>query len=480
MRDALHFFRKDVRHLWPGILPVLAVTALEGWMNATFATAIQLPMAWLWILSCAYLGASAIQEERLPGHEQYWLTRPIARWRLLLAKVLFLVVFLALPQLVAQALALLVNGISPLRHVGGLLCTGLLFSMAIGLAVAALASVTESLLRFLYALLALAGIEILGVVLAGPGTWGSLEWIRESAIAAVVLAAAVTVLILQYARRQTTWARGVVAVAIALVAGAPFADLWSAAFTIQSTFRYRVNPSGLRIAFDSMAHGPKSYSIGAYSPRLREEGIAIPIVVTGIPSGAAVISERIAAAIDAPGGQSWRSPWTETGGLAGMNPLEDERVIRADGPVWQYLNVDPAFYRAVKDTPADLHTSVALTLIGAAQSAPLAGPGPLGGRCTVQPGPRDSLIVICAWPLGSPARAYIHAKSLESLLRPSGSYSPYPTDGSLWHRAATAFSAPPEPLELTLETWQAVAHFERHLDIPAIRLRDYVVRRVTE
>lgn len=493
MREALHIFRKDVRHLWPGILLVLAVTALEGWLNTAALNPLQSAVGLLWALSCMYLGASVIYEERLPGHEQYWLTRPYCWRRLLLAKMLFLVVFLALPQLVSQSIALAANGVSPLAHLTGLLCTSLFFGTGVGLAVAALAAVTGNLLQFMWAILPLATVEFLSLILADPGKWrwGNVEWIRDSAIAAAVLAAAAIILILQYSRRKTIWSRGVLAVTILLVSAAPFLGNWHMAFAIQTGLHKRTDPSGIRISFESAGRRLSGYGIGAFSPTRQEEGIAIPILVTGIPAGVQIIGERIAAAIEAPGGRSWRSAWTATGGLAGVNPLEDSRLIRADGPSWQYLNVDRSFYRAVKDTPVEIHTSVALTLLGDPQSAPLAAQGrtrdlPRGGLCYVGQGLRSNLIVSCTWPMRAPARAYVAARSvqtgqaLESLLTPAGSYSPYPTSGSVWDQAAAMFSAPPEPLELKLETWQALAHFERDLDIPAIRLSDYVVRRITD
>lgn len=448
MREALHIFRKDVGHLWPGILLVLAITALECVMNAAFVTLnpFQPVGAALWFLSCAYLVTSVIQEERLPGHEQYWLTRPIHRRQLALSKLLFLVVFLALPELVLQSVALAVNGVSPLRHAGELFRMSFLFSIGFGVAIAALAAVTGSLVQFLYAVLPLAGIEIVASVLSDPRKW---RW-DDSAMGTVVLAAAAIVLAVQYSRRRTAWARGLLAVAILAATAAPFRN----PSQLPSSPIVRISP------------GPPARPTNQFN-----SGIAIPIVVTGLPARTRIISERIASTISAPGGKSWQSGWSLNSNIAGRNPLEDERAIRADGPGWTYLAVDRAFYQAVKDTPVEVHISIALALLGQPESAPLTFPGLTGhlpgdGLCSVDPGPFRSLTANCAWPLGSPARAYITAGSLESLLAPAASYS-------LWHRAATVFSSPPEPRELRLETWQALAHFESDLDFHSIRLSDY-------
>ena len=67
MRQALIIFRKDVRHLWPGILMMLLFAGLEGWLNAG---PLQPAMLALWALSCMYLAASAVHQESLTGHQQ--------------------------------------------------------------------------------------------------------------------------------------------------------------------------------------------------------------------------------------------------------------------------------------------------------------------------------------------------------------------------------------------------------------------------
>jgi hypothetical protein len=76
------------------------------------------------------------------------------------------------------------------------------------------------------------------------------------------------------------------------------------------------------------------------------------------------------------------------------------------------------------------------------------------------------------------AKSSRSGQTFASLLS-TGFGSPYPMDGSVWERTSTLFSVP-ATLEMQLETWQAVARFERDLDIPQIRLSDYAVRRITD
>jgi hypothetical protein len=496
MREALLIFRKDVRHLWPRSVPLLAVTALWGWMECgLIANPVLGLLRGVWLLWAAFLGASAIHQEQLSGHQQYWLTRPYSRRHLLLAKGLFLAIFAVLPVLVMQAVSLSVNGLPPLRYVPLLLSTALIFAGGAALIVAALASVTGNLVQLLWGFLPAAGVVILGFVVAGTKDntwrWDGLEWIRNSALAAVVLAASIAVLLLQYSLRKTAASRCLLGGAILIAATGPFLGTWHGAWAIECTLSGRqLDGAAARMAFDPAIRPTVSFADAIYSPHLGEAGINLPILVTGIPAGTEVVSERIAARIDAPGGNSWTSEWTRVGGVYSARPLEDPRVIRGDGHSWQYVNVDEAFYRAVKDTPVHVHTTVALTLLGERKTAPLATRDrtrhlPDEGICHLAPGPFQSLMVFCAWPARAPVRSYVLARSLrngQSLasLLTTGFSSPYSMDGSVWERASTLFSPPPEPLEMQLETWQAVARFDRELDLPQIRLADYVVRRITD
>jgi len=504
MREALLILRKDVRHLWPRIVVVVGFAAVEGLLGAESPAGnpIQILLTWLWAVSCVYLAASAVQEERPPGHEQYWLTRPISRGRLLLAKVLLLAVFAGLPRVAAQAAVLATHRVSPLRHVA-LLGFIAVFSMGIALAAAALAAVTGSLMQFLWVLLPIAALEILSLMGFGRDlNWDNVAWIRSGALGALVLLAAIAILMVQYLRRKTGLSGGILAAAVAIVALGPFLGSWHAAFALQGKLARQIDPSAVRISFEPSQPAAGKYTAD-FGPPLA--GIDLPVGITGIPPGTHLISERIATTIEAPGGNTWRSGWTSTGAIANPEPLDDSRVIRGDGPYRGHLYVDAEFYRAVKDTLVHLHASVAFTLLGEAQSAPISASGrthlPGDGICQAAPvmmsrvqyraGREEffnNLLVYCVWPGQAPARADVQTRSLNlktgqqwgTPLSPPGSYAPYPSDGSVWSGASTVVTVRPEPVEMKLETWRAIAHFERDLDIPHIRLADFDVPLITD
>src|ERR1700689_3380304 len=125
MRQALHIFNKDVRHLRWEITLVLAMTAVfassDIAANQKLATdQDQLPKVLL-SLSWLYLIGRVIHAEALPGNKQFWLTRPYSRESLFAAKVLFLLTFITLPMMVSDCVILGMSGLSPTEHLSGLL-----------------------------------------------------------------------------------------------------------------------------------------------------------------------------------------------------------------------------------------------------------------------------------------------------------------------------------------------------------------------
>src|SRR5580693_8112343 len=115
MKQILHIFAKDTRHLWLEILISVALTIWLGltsphrwWMSGagyeetvSFSPRasvmllpsllpVLIPLSW-WILI-----SPLIHDERLVGDRQYWLTRPYEWKKLLTAKTLFILVFLYL------------------------------------------------------------------------------------------------------------------------------------------------------------------------------------------------------------------------------------------------------------------------------------------------------------------------------------------------------------------------------------------------
>ncbi len=489
MRQVLVIFRKDASHLWPRLLPAFALTAVMGWLDSVgFSSPLEGLVEILWVLSYLYAGACLIHEETLPGDHQFWLTRPYDWRRLLAAKLLFLALFAALPLMTAEAVALAVNGLSPARYAAPLLSTAAAFAGAVALIAAALAAVTETLVQLLWAVLALAAVESFAAI-TGSGSGG---WIAAVSLGAVIAAAGMAVLLVQYAFRKTLLSRGIVAGAVLIAAATPYAGAWHAGWMLHAKlFSPPVELPQVLVAFDPADRNPVSYAEASRFPGPGQEGLYLPVRVSGIPDGASVITERISANIETKDGTRWNSGWVPAGGLTPAGSTRDLDLIRAAGPAWLYVNVDRSFYRAVQDSPVQIDVSLALVLLKDRAAASLSAPGrtahlPQEGICELIPGPPLSngvrgvrnLIAFCGWPGSGPAYAALRTGPSETPLR-YGSQAPLWPQGSVWQRESALFSVR-EGVDVRLETWRAAAYFDRDLTIPQIRLKDYAAPRATD
>src|SRR5260370_20970353 len=142
MRQALHIFKKDVRHLWFEMAVVITVVAAFTFTGARRAqwladpvtnriaawtlVLILLPLAW-WTLI-----ARVIHDEVLPGDSQFWITRPYSWKSLLGAKALFILAFINLPMLLADGVIVRAYGLPLGAELPGLLWSQVLLTTCPG------------------------------------------------------------------------------------------------------------------------------------------------------------------------------------------------------------------------------------------------------------------------------------------------------------------------------------------------------------
>src|SRR6516165_9595551 len=122
MDQILHILKKDVRRHWPEILISLALLALythrelQPWRNAFEVEAIsRSPLFYILseryfapalIIFWIFLVIRVVQSESLVGDRQWWTTKPYIWWQLLLAKLLFIFIFICVPLFHAQVFLL--------------------------------------------------------------------------------------------------------------------------------------------------------------------------------------------------------------------------------------------------------------------------------------------------------------------------------------------------------------------------------------
>jgi hypothetical protein len=492
LRQVLHIFKKDARHLWFEIAVVLTVTAAftfigarrAFWLEdpnanrnvASMMAQLLLPFSW-WILI-----ARVVYAETLPGDRQFWITRPY-RWTSLLgAKLLFIVVFVNLPLLAADAIIIRAYGFAPDAEVGGLLCTQLLFSAVFLLPVAALCAMTTGFVQLLSAsFVLLVVVLVLNTVVPQftlGGTWGALDWITLYYAFLVAALAAVIILVWQYAKRKTWATRSLAAgAAIATMAGAAFIP-WTSAFAIQSRLsKQPIDERSMQVVFDSDRQWLARTRVDKNGGGVE---IELPLRIAGIPAGMEAKAEGLTLAIESPDGtvrQGARRPWMQVDSESQILTLESE--------------VDGSFYRSVKDKPVRLHGTLYITLFGNRRTARIpfgrervAVPGM--GICSASRATRGHMyFLFCASPF-RPAPDLVSVHFVEQgkdvfrevspyQVRRRGSYSPLPAELDInpVSQYFTYMQSPRELSEVVIDDLEPLAHVRREFELDGLRLGEF-------
>jgi len=351
MSRAIAIFRKDVRHLWVQILVYVGTLVLFACEDPAYvkhdSTTRDLS-TFLYILlplACWLLVTSLMQGEKTVGDNQYWLTRPFSRIDLLVAKALFLLLFLIAPVFVCQLVVLAENDFSPGHYFGAMLIKQVFFLAWLLLPMAAVATVTRNLGHaFLDGLVLGVAIFLSYIVLAGAGRagWGELEWILATGVAAISLCASGAVVFVQYTRRRTALSFAISAAGAAICLLAWFVPPWQPAFTIQSWFSTRkIGPDAVRISWDSeraLTRTALNVSPGGFL-------IHVPIRLENLPAGLNI--DEVGELTESP----WRSIWL------GLAPSAEE-LHRGE----LLLQVPRRDYERLQNVPIHVRGSLDLTL----------------------------------------------------------------------------------------------------------------------
>jgi hypothetical protein len=118
-----HIFRKDFRLMWPFVVGLVLVAALDCWLEVVAGTAIEpgtetmllqlLPPVVM--LCIAVITVAVVQQDNLVGDRHDWLLRPIRSHSVLSAKLLFVVLVVHAPLLLIDVLEIALFGL-PVRQ----------------------------------------------------------------------------------------------------------------------------------------------------------------------------------------------------------------------------------------------------------------------------------------------------------------------------------------------------------------------------
>jgi len=500
MSQTLHIFKKDVRHLRFEIAIAVTVAALFAFIEtkhalrpvdiansstpASYLALLLLPVTW-WML----IGRT-IHDEALPGDRQFWITRPYSWRSLLSAKLIFILAFINLPMLIAQAVIVHAYGFSFAVELPGLLWSQVLLTIIFVLPILAMSALTNSFVQLIAGILtpcvialALAGLSfnfrpqfILIGVAGGLGLLNGHEWVRSYLIFLIITVAAAAILFWQYSRRRTIMARGFAVAAWILVAMMFYLISWPAIYRIDSALsRTHVDLSSAHLVSDLGAKGmPIAFRQGA-----DYVGVQIPLQLKGLPAGTSARIENLSETFQVPDGTTWKSD-----NFSWENPK---------GPDQQFF-VQTGFYGAAylqrNDVPVKVHGTLYMTVFGNPHTTQVpfgerSVPVPQVGLCsaTENPDRQNYYSVICNSAFRSPAVlvSYRFVQSngdssteIDPLAgRRQLSFFPFPADlriSPVSHDFKMSYSIVPWDHAI-VQTLEPLGHIQLDFDVDAGRAR---------
>ncbi len=298
MKQALHIFRKDARHLWPQIVVALILVAAHAVLDVRQSplwvpgrediNTLAGPSSFLLTLAWWSLIAAAIYEEMLPGDRQFWVTRPYSWKSLLGAKVLFVVAFVNVPLLISDCCILAVQGFPVLKNLPDLLFRQIPVSCWLILPSFALATISSGMGQFVLAWLAVVTgiiLETMVAVSAAGSSSVGVDVASTWAVAAVMLAI-VGAILWQYAKRRTLAVRLLLAsfvfVIVPGLSAIPGLDR-----SRTHTGNQQRDLSPVRVEYD-LTHAPYPMDLNRFGLNTGQR-LMLPLRVSDLPAGTALV-----------------------------------------------------------------------------------------------------------------------------------------------------------------------------------------------
>ena len=446
-------FKKDWLLLWPlAVLVTLIQVAFEwafSFGDSPAADELLRLLTPAWYIGIVTVTIAVVQEDTLPGVDQDWLIRPVARTELLLAKVLFAVVMVSLPMLIVNFLDELLLGFPAAASFGDALYKEFYVFVCLLVPAMAAAAATRNLTELVVLGAGLVVLYVVSVWLSTtlgqidrcPTCDTSLSWQQHLLQHIGIFIGSVAVLALQYYRRDTRASRWVLAVGVVLLVVVQVP--WNVAFAIQTRMGPSIGspPSAIGIGAGSaevvLANPGKQDSSrrltrallqgdvdeavqnlkGIRAPRNARAIVSVPLQVTGVTDDELLVVDRAELAVtDAQDAVLYRTAGSERKSvplsLEGSQPSVALQKFELPGPV----------YARIKSRAARLRIDYSLTVRAVVAQHKLAAAGgefraPEIGWCQSEAGPKAAS-VRCRQ-IGRVANCYS-----ASLYGPQGQHNP--------------------------------------------------------
>jgi hypothetical protein len=386
-----HIFKKDLRLLWPfGIAAAILQFAIVAvhlklgvFEEQPIFSSVLLLLESMMYFGVAVLIATVLHEDSVVGMRQDWLVRPIRRRDLLAAKLLFLLLAVQVPMLLAGVIGGLANEFPLWLSFSAALSQNAYFLIGFTLPIFAFVSLTRSTpealgVAFVIVVVNILGAEALILPLSGsplgPTSNTGLAWIPQTWRFAVFLVAATAILALQYFRRATRASRMVLAASVVICLFTQIVP-WNVAFAWQKamapasqaakTIAVRFDPSLGRIqsaTAASAAVGPATFAPVRNHEKDEDTVLHIPLVFSGIPDGSILKIDRAVARLTTP--NPTREQIISAMGDPGDFEVPDNGQTASKArTVSEILHVRGKSYTRLKNTPVTIALDYSATLL---------------------------------------------------------------------------------------------------------------------
>jgi len=541
-----HIFRKDWALLWPFVILVAGLQFVNAatWVQIQMSPFefLRLEQTGLVTLAMVFFAmvmliVATVHQDAIPSVRQDWLTRPIRRRDLLIAKLLFVLIAVHGPMFLANLVQVAATGFDLGDAFSAALWRGIYVLLAVSLPMLAVATMTRTLVEFVANILTIGLVYFVILLIASalfptafpvyssgmdwlPGMWGAL-WL------VAVLVGAAVIIPLQYFRRATVRARHIALGALLLAQLSMFTP-WAPAFSFQQLLSDDpAAAKAIAIGFDpSLGKAAQQLeclirpSVSLSMQMTCEasgsgKSVYVPLRVLGLPPESFVQTDRADVRIVGPDGatlfhgHATRDPQIKGNRGVPRAMLGDFPVRTAAGGdvrAHQRIDLPVNIYKLVRTQKVRIELDYDLTLfrLQAANSVAAVNSDKRmatfgrcrtridddgrtvqlsclkigeGSRCIIatlehpRTGQRNPLSYGCRtnpryWPFNAQVPfdlfAFIDWTSEKLDFRDPQGLVKYPVGGA---QIADA--------QVALKSYRPVAHFRRHLVIPAVRLGDW-------
>jgi len=455
-----HFFKKDVRLLWPLALAVVLTQALCAVRTAVLGYFEQPPvlatltafLPWMVYLGIVVAAVTVVQQEPLSGLREDWLIRPIRRRDLALSKVLFVLLLVNLPIALIDVVQQLSLHFPLSVSIGAAFTRSIVMVFAISLPSLLLGAVTRSLTdAFVFGIAAAIGFTFLfafatsamSPALFEIGGQSGMTWISVGAAGLVMLLGGAATLAFQYSTRRSLAARilGLATVLFALVTFvclpkpmivAIQESLWRPAthndvkLTLDTNREPRTAAPRMELSYVNVSPAPAAVVAAREAEKSRMDRqmktVGIPLRIAGMHPGDILIADRVAVRItDASGNVLYRGAGVCTRGGNGVgiscsdNGMEvwASATNAANIPGEQRVYLPIAMYERTKDEPVNMEVTYVLTRLVPRSTRALSATGeskmlPEMGSCATRiDADADEVELGCLTDVGVPSCAAV-------------------------------------------------------------------------